>query len=149
MTEPVGDPFRKVIPGEPLAISAVAWNAMIDNAKSDQRRSATSQPLTRVRDADIIKVLNDTGQDLPQYSVVGLDGPIFDPSINFASLAAFLREVAFIASLPTTAGQFGITLDPIRIGGVGRAYVAGVCPVQINLQKITDTCADIQAGSIQ
>src|SRR5208282_3366571 len=143
MNEPVGNPWKKVISGEPLTISAVAWNAMLDVAKQDQSRSQSNRPLTQSRDADIVKVLNDTGIDLAQYSVVGLAGPIFDPGFSLASLAAFLRDVVFVANLPAMPGQFGIMLDPVPIGGVGRAYVDGVCPVMIDLVQPTDTCADI------
>ncbi len=142
------DPFRKVQANEEVTFSATAWNAFIDAALAQIRREQNklAGALTQTRNADIIKVRNETGGDLPRNSVVGLAGPIFSPDM---SLDAFLREVTFRGVLPTHdhLGKFAIMLDPSHNGWVSRAYVSGVCQVKVDVVEEGQRCADVEDGN--
>lgn len=141
------DPFRKVRPNERVEFSATAWNAMLAagqaelNHQFDSGNNGTSQ----IRQSGIIRVRNDSGINLNRNSVLGLDSPIFLPS---DSEDAFLREVCFGGSVPTTdhRGRFCILLEPVLDGRIARAWVAGVCPVLVDVSDDAHTTADIEAG---
>lgn len=142
----MGDPFRHVRRGEPIQFSAAAWNAMLDAALAYRTgRFGPPGKLTSTRSATLLKVRNDTGDDLDRCSVLALDGPIFTPT---DSLDAFLREPTFVGTAPTstTGGKFCVTLDPVRAGGVARAWFAGVCPVQVDVADPTHGYADLADG---
>lgn len=74
----MADPFAKVSAGQPLSISAAAWNAMLEAGQQGNRdrlgregAPATGSPFvptTRVY------VKNDTGGTLPVFSVVAIAG---------------------------------------------------------------------------
>lgn len=141
------DPFRKVRPGDDLRIPATTYNAILDAAQAEQRRSreTLSSPLTTTRDASIIRIKNGTGGELPRLSVVGLSAPIFRPT---DSLDAFLREVTFEGITPTSdhLGKFAITLEPSASNQVVRAFIGGVCPVMVDVSDVAHTCADADVG---
>jgi hypothetical protein len=122
---------------------------MVDAAVAERARQGGrgANDLTTTRDACIVRVRNETGSDLSRFNVVGLDEPIFLPD---DSEDAFLREVAFRGVTPATAdhrGKFAILLEPAPVDRVVRAYLAGVCPVQVDVVAEGDTRADVDDGS--
>lgn len=144
----MADPFEPVQPNQPVIFSATAWNAMLDAGRAyraDQLGS-DSRPLTTSRSGSIIRVLNDTGDDLDRGRIVGLDEPIFVPEET--SEAAALREVAMIGVVPTTdhLGKFAVLLEPAPTDTVVRAWVDGVCWARVNVVDETHTYADIEDG---
>lgn len=133
----MGDPFRKVRPGEDVSFDAVAHNATMDVARA-HRLGSLDQGAGREgqrRDAAIVRVKNETGSALSRGQVVGLGAPIFSPS---DSIDAFLREVTFRGVVPTAshAAKFAILLEPVADGRVGRAFVAGVCPARVDVSDL-------------
>jgi hypothetical protein len=143
----MSDPFRKVRPGDALNVSATAWNAVIDAAKAeaDRRFGADAGDLTTGRSGSIVRVKNETGGALDRAHVVGLGGPIFGPD---DSLDAFLREVTFRGVVPTSShvDRFAVLLEPAPVNRVVRAYVAGVCPVRVDVTDGTHTTAAADVG---
>lgn len=142
------DPFRQVNPGDPVEFTAVAWNAMLDAARSSQYHVGGSSAPIPSRQATVVNVANGTGSDLARNSVVGLDGPIFRPD---QSEDAFLREVTFRALTPADADhkrRYAVLLDAIPIDQVGRAYVSGVCQVKVDVQDPTHEYAIIIDGDL-
>lgn len=146
----MGDPFRKVQPGESVSFSAGVHNAMVDAARLTKSRQLDqgSDDRTTTRDAAIIKVRNDTGADLNRRSVLGLNGPLFDPG-DINQFEAFLRDVAFSGVVPGVAhnGRFGVLLEPAPAGAIARAYVAGVTQVVVDVVDTTHTCCDVAVGA--
>lgn len=143
----MGDPFRKVRPGEDVTFSAAAWNAMLEAARAAlaDQLSRESGPRTTTRSGDLVRVKNETGVDLPRRSVVGLSDPVFTP---LQSEDAFLREVTFRGVVPTgdSAGRFAILLEPAPAGRVVRAWVAGVTQVRVNMSDPDHACAEAAPG---
>lgn len=142
------DPFADVQPGDEVTWSAAAENAKRGAARAwrDSQRNATIDTKEQFRQGDIVKVLNNSGHDVDRCGVLGLAGPIFTP---FDSLDAFLREVAFNGVTPTADhdGRFAVLLEPAAAGRIARAYVAGVCPVLIDVVEGSHRCAEAKSGS--
>ena len=76
----MGDTFKKAQPGQRLQISAEAYNAFLDAARSHKsgRHDLLADFADQFRQASIIRVKNDAGGDLPRFSVLAYDEPI-DP----------------------------------------------------------------------
>lgn len=128
----MADDFKHVQPGDALSIPAAAWNTLLDVARAT--RTGAGPGAGSSRQASIIRVKNESGGDLLRNSVLGLGDPIFTPAD--ASEDAFLREVTFRGLMPDLsrhAKRFCVLLDPAPIDGVVRAYLAGVCPVLVDV----------------
>lgn len=137
---PLNDPYRKVRPGDRLKIPAQTWNSAIDRAKAYRRSGGAIGGGSTPRSGWIVPVRNDTGADVGTRAVLGIGGPIFLPS---DSLDAFKQGVTFRGVTPEAshADRFVVTLGPIPAGQVGRAFVAGVYQVQVNVLDESHTCA--------
>ena len=129
----MSDALRKVQSGQKLHIPAAAYNAFVDAAADYRRRTAhigqKSEP--SFRQASIVMVRNDSGANQNRLAVLGIDTPIIDPAANDNE---FKNRVALSCVMPavdTHEGKFVILAEPIATGKIGRAYAAGVCPVQI------------------
>lgn len=144
----MADPFAPVQPNQPVVFSATAWNAMLAAGKAYRANQlgSASDPLTTTRSSSLIRVLNDTGTNLEQGQIVGLEEPIFVPEET--SVEAFLREVTFLGVTPTTdhIGKFAVLMEPAPPDVVVRAWVAGVCMARVNVVDETHTYADVDDG---
>lgn len=138
------DPFRQYQPGDAVTFSTRAMNAMTQAGKLGQRQrhNVRANAREQFRQADIIKVKNETGGPQNRFAVLGLREPIFLPT---DSLAAFLREPTFRVGVPdaTSVGKFCILLDPLDTERIGRAYVSGVCLAKVNVVDPTHQFADV------
>ncbi len=131
----MSDPFKKVTTGSKLRIPAAAYNTFVDVARDHQasQRRIASTPQTPIRPTGIVLVRNGTGRDLKRYHVLAIDSPIIDPDDNEDE---FKNRVALAGVLPDKDEHFGkfvILNEPLKSGAIGRAYVAGVCPVKIDV----------------
>jgi hypothetical protein len=142
----MGDAFKRVVSGDTLEIRAAAWNACLDAAEA-HREGQTFTPIPgnkQFRQADIVLVKNSSGSAVARFGVLGISGVIFTPS---AALASFQNQVAFTGVAPTTAdhkGKFLVCLDPIANGKVGRAWIAGVCQVQVDIADASHKFCDVK-----
>ena len=78
-------------------------------------------------------VKNNSGTARDCYDVLGIDGPLFDPSSN---PDGFKRQIALKGVTPaagTHEGNFAILLEPVPAGGIGNAVIAGLAIVQVNV----------------
>lgn len=142
------DPLRHVEAGEPVPFNPEVWNAFVDAAKAYKNSSLSSQAGQQsfYRDACIVRVKNETGEDLTRFSVLGLGDPIFTPDDDED---AFLREVTFRGHIPeavTDDGRFCILLEPALAGRVVKAYLAGVCIAWVDVVSTGHKCADVVDG---
>lgn len=146
----MADPFKKVQAGQSLDISAQAWNAFLDNARSQKskKHDELAEPPEMFRQADIIKVRNDSGQDCNRFSVLGIGAPIISPTDN---LREFKNQVAVSGAVPQHPQHFGkfvILLEPLRNGKIGRAWVSGVCPAYVYVEDACHNYADVADGEV-
>lgn len=143
----MANPYRKVSSGESVEFNADQWNSFIDAARAERARkhSTTSRESASFKQGSIIRVLNESGSNLSRYSVSGLVQPIFLPSEN---LDSFQSEVMFRIGAPssTSPGKFCILIDPLGIGNIARAMVAGVCQVKVNIVNTSHIWAECATG---
>ena len=143
----MGDAFRKVRSGEPLAIPANTFNAFIDAAIAHrQQQNVGGGRLPAYRQASIVLVRNDSEADVGQFGVLGISGVVFDPA---TALEGFQGRVALTGVTPfagTHEGRFVIAAEPIRSGEIGSAYADGVCQVQVNVTDASHDYAEIADG---
>jgi len=129
----MSDALKKVQSGQKLHIPAAAYNAFIDAAVDYRRRTAhigqKAEPTTR--QASIVLVRNDSGSNQNRLAVLGIDTPIIDPTANDNEFKNRVALSCVTPAVDTHEGKFVILAEPIAAGKIGRAYAAGVCPVQI------------------
>ncbi|MGD8453668.1 MAG: hypothetical protein PVJ57_17790 [Phycisphaerae bacterium] len=141
--------LSKVNPGDVLNIPASAYNAFVDAAAAHQQRqfNVGGAPRSNFRQTGIVSVRNDTGAVCPRFGVLGISGPLIWPSDD---ADAFKERVVLTGTTPTAAhvGRFVVTLEPIPIGGIGRAFVDGVCVARVTIDSELHACADVSAGVV-
>lgn len=130
-----GDDLRKVAHGQPLRIPAAAYNSFIDAAADYRNRTVGMEGEYKQHDTKtgIIYVRNDAGVDLEQFAVVGLDGLVIGPDDNDRE---FRHRVVMKGVKPDEdkhQGKFAIYVEPVASGKLGRAVVAGLCQVKLNV----------------
>lgn len=142
-----GDAFKRAQAGQPLELSARAYNAMLDAAQGlkNKRHDILQPGAEQFRQADIVFVRNDTGYDQSRFAVLGINGVIFTPDDN---LREFQTRVAFTGVAPDGShrGKFLVLLDPLKDGKIGRAWASGVCPAQIELVDPSHRYCDVIDG---
>lgn len=127
------DPLIQVNAGTPWRPSAATHNALVNAARkvNDQSNHTGGRPGS---DAPLQTILikNQSADNVPQYGVLELSQPVILPADN---LGEFKSRVVMTAerSITTTMGRFCITAEPIPSGGIGRAFVSGICPVKIDV----------------
>ena len=136
----------KVKSGDELRIHAATFNTMIDAAQDylNGRHHIRQQPQTMQHGSTVL-VRNDSGFDCGRFNILGIDDIVISPADN---LVHFQNSFALAVSIPTSihAGKFVVLAEPIRDGKYGKAFVEGICPVQVNMNAEIDTEADILIG---
>jgi hypothetical protein len=144
------DPYAKVQEGQRVnPISTTTWNGFIDAARDFRARqlgNAANGPTT-TRRADIVRVLNNTGDDVDRYGILGLDAPIILPVDNLTSA---IQEPTFNGVVPAAEhkDRFAIMLEPTKDGQIGRGYVSGVCWVQVDIRDVDHRAADAKVDDV-
>lgn len=75
--------------------------------------------------------------------MLGIDGPIFDPTDN---VDAFKSRVGLRGVLPALAehrGRFVVLLRPVAQGDLGPAAAAGAVPIRVYVNSAAHKCCDI------
>jgi hypothetical protein len=144
----MGDAFRKVRDGERLKIPARTYNAMVDAAQDYiNRKNNVSSQIGKQLAANMVYVKNTTGVAVDRLNILGIGGSQIDPTTN-----GFKEMTVLTGVTPSKAdhanGRFVITAEPIGIDCIGRAYVAGVTAVQINIIDEGHNFADIKDSDI-
>lgn len=142
---PSGDPLKRVLPGEPFAPSAAAWNAMLDAARRIAESDSSAGPsLAAARSPATVLVKNGTGAALETGHIVGLGSPLYTPTDN---LGEFKFRPTIVGAVPTTAshkGKFAICSEQIPDGKIGCAVLVGLAACQVNIVSSTDEYADVR-----
>ena len=144
----MSDHMKKVKSGDRLSIPAETFNTFIDAARDhrtrQQNRGQAARPSNRSTGTILVK--NASGADRDRFDVLGVDAPIFTPTDNEDS---FKNQVALKGVTPSEdnhEGRFVILQEPVRTGDIGRAVVAGVTPVVVNVSDTEHGFADIADG---
>ena len=143
-----GDVLKKVKSGDPLRIPAQTFNVFIDMAKDYQGRKMCGGQFAQreFSQSGIVLVKNSSLVDCNRFAVLGIDGPLFSPTVN---LESFKNKVVLSCRTPDEynhLGKFVILQEPIQAGKIGSAWIAGVCPAQINIGHSSHKFADVADG---
>ena len=130
----MSEPLKKVRSGERLRIPASTYNAFIDAAQAHRNQQGVRARTGRdVAPDGTILVRNDTGVDQSQFSILGLNGPLFEPT----NLQAFKNHPRIVKAIAPATGthdnMFVVLAQPIAAGKMGRAYISGVYLAKVNV----------------
>ena len=130
----MSEPLKKVRTGERLRIPASTYNAFIDAAQAHRnQQGALARTGRDVAPDGTILVRNDTGVDQSQFAILGLNGPLFEPT----SLQAFKNHPRIVKAIAPATGthdnMFVVLAQPIAAGKMGRAYISGVYLAKVNV----------------
>jgi hypothetical protein len=120
--------MKKVVPGEKLSIPAPTYNKFIDAARANERSRRTGPSDTQGKFTDTIFIRNDTEEEVPMHSVLGIGDLLFQPPDS-------TTPVGFSGIVPqeTHKNRFVIVADPaIKPGRLGRAWIDGVHFVKVH-----------------
>ena len=120
--------FQHVRAGEPLVISAGAYNAMLDAAQAHRNRRINLAPQGSGFDSLFVHVVNETGKVLPRFSVVGLDAPL-----QTLDEDEFCNRIVFKGAVPKKKhrGKFAVIQQDAAPEQVVRACVYGATVAKI------------------
>lgn len=143
------DPYRKVFPGERLAIPAAAWNRVIDQIALAPIARPSGGEASRIPNLRVY-VRNDTSGTIDQWGILHITG--ICPAITGTTGSAFEQyqtspAVAGVTPTGTTNGQFLVAVEPIKAGEFGLAAIDGVVQVKLDVTAESDRFATPKAGS--
>lgn len=129
----MGNPYKKVRPGQPLDIPAEAFNTLLDMAAEWKgRRQNTAVPAGRPGgDSMSVRIRNESGLDLGRFAPIGIGGPIVGPADN---LEGFLSSPIALKGIPAMPGRpFAITQEPLPTGKIGLCLIGGITVCRITV----------------
>ncbi len=149
----MSDYLKNVRRGEPIDLSAAAWNKLMDMARRDGVRGASgmADPLFAKRDRDVVLVKNMSGIEYPRWGVLGLGAPVYVPQHNPPSGKQelpqdFAENLVLRGEMPVAGvheGLFGVLLQPLKDGDIGAAIVSGTFGCVIVVQDGRHRFADV------
>lgn len=138
-----------VTPGQPIgpemtARRVNAWNRAARLAMRGRDAGAGEPGADGAGAALVVHVRNDTGADLPVRSVLALG----DPLLTLPADSLQIQDLpAFAGDAPASADDLVVVLlEPVAADAVGRAVLAGVAVVDVDVSDATHTHAAPAAG---
>jgi len=140
--------LKKVRTGDKLNIPATAYNAFVDAALDlRSRQSGISRtPQTTIHQPGIVLLRNDSGEDRIRFDVLGLDRPIPTPAENEDEFQNRTCLSGVTPEMLKHRSKFGILLEPIPMGAMGRALVSGVTVAWVWFESELHAYADVCDG---
>lgn len=134
--------------GDPLAIRASDWNAMLGLASSAKLRQAVQLSPGSAFSAGsgvVVPVRNATGATVSRYHAMALGAPLFTPTDNAQT---FLNQLGFIGETPsaTYLGRFAIAQETIANGKIGACLVSGLTAARITVGHADHNRADVDTA---
>lgn len=124
-----GHPHRHVQPGDSFEPSASLHNDLVDLLAKFRKKGAVvkdGRPETSVE----ILIRNDTGDTVARYGVLAVGDPVLTPGV---SLSGFKNNKLFKGIAPSPTAIVAVVQETIADGAIGRAVVAGLTQVQIDV----------------
>lgn len=124
------DPYAKAQPGDKLTIHAAAWNRVIDMVKP-QAAASPGEEFSYQRTNFRVHCQNSTGDDVPQWGVLGIQG-ILDAPTGTSSSWSWPGIVGGLPTGPSATGvSYVIAVEPIQENAIGQAAIAGVVQARV------------------
>ena len=130
--------FRKVRPGQPLRITAKAWNRVLDTVSTRPEFGGGEGAYGRIN--HVVQIQNTTESTVPKWGVLSITGVLNNPSSGAASLAQYQDTPILEGGSPAgqATGKYVVAVEPIAAGKVGRAAIDGVVQLKVaDLGKAT------------
>lgn len=143
--------MRKINPGDRYPLSAAMHNATVDVIRTvrESGPQRNDEPFTAEDSPAIIKVRNDSGEDVPLGGNLAITKPVFDFEDNPNE---FLHRITMVGELPEEdeehAGRFAIAIEPIADGAIGNCVIAGLAIARV-LASDDDQFADIDDENVE
>jgi hypothetical protein len=143
----MSDALKKVKNGEPLRISAGAYNTFVDAANdylARKHNGGAAAPLGQ-NSQNIVHIKNNTSSAVQRLGVLGISSSVIPAANEY-----FKQATILLGDTPSatshSSGRFAVTLEPIPAGGTGRAYISGQFSVKVNVTSESHLFADIKNG---
>lgn len=145
----MSDAFKKVRRGEPVKISAAAWNRVVDQVVTKPR--FTSEPEAYPRPNFTVRVRNSSATGIAKWGVLEianvLEAPTGATGVTGASTFESWPGLVGVAPTSTAGSSFVVAVEPIKAGEIGMAAVDGVVQVKLNVQDASHKFCTTEAGS--
>jgi hypothetical protein len=151
----------RIEPGQRVgnAISAKAWNRAQDAADvvlGDRPQFSTVQGPSLDQAANIVMVRNDSGENVPWLGVLEFSGVVISPvsgtlgGTDEPSLRAreFARKPVLVGSIPNGQRPFGVAMEPLPTGAIGRMAVGGVFACRVEVTHQAHAFAKAKPGNV-
>ncbi len=139
--------MEKVKPGDPLRITAKAWNEFVDAAEfvKSLRHGLANAGGRALTDQDVVLLKNASGGDLDRFGVLSITSVVYTPTDN---PDGFKNRPVLSGVTPTAdmAGDFAVALTPIPDGEIGPAVASGITVAQLNVISADHEYADTATG---
>lgn len=151
--------FKRAKRGDPFQIPAQTYNAILDTTERSEREkfAREAKPVAEPLPAGMCYLYNGTGDPVGRFDVMGwgsnqgqynADTPVIQPGVN---LEQFQKQLILHGTVPSSPGegapgQFAICYDAIPAGKIGRAYIYGVCPAQVNVTDSSHQFCGMYSG---
>jgi len=141
----MGDALKKVQAGQPLAISAEAFNSFIDAARAVRanRHDVAQDPGLDFRQSGIIKVKNNSGADRARFDVLGIEAPLFDPAVSLDSFKARVAVTGITPDPEKHFAKFVVLAEPLKAGAIGWGCASGLTVARVKINGESDPRADV------
>jgi len=142
----MGDPLKKVLPGQELSIPAEAYNAFIDATlahRGVRSQGTLAAANLQARPAGVIKVRNFTANPLPRFAPVGIHSVAITPSANLQNFQNTPVLNVTAPGSPSHLGRFAVLQEPIAAWSYGDAVAWGVTVGQVVVNHISHDRADV------
>ena len=130
----------------PTKFSAGAWNSLMLMAEEYFAGEPGVDSPGDVRvplPPGVIWIKNDSGDDCPTFSVLGVDDMLVNPNQDLDQFRFDPTFVGVSPADPDHVGRFAILLEAIADGDIGRAVISGAVAVQVDVQSQDDQFAEI------
>ena len=133
---------EKVAPGDPLQISYRTWNDLLDLVAL---KPTERLPGPRLKyQTGVVTVQNVSASNRSTFDVMAVDGPFIDPTVRLEDFQSRLALKCNTPDATSTALHNSVVVlkEPIRANEFGRAFIDGICPVQVEIYTTTPRFAD-------
>lgn len=137
--------MNRVQRGQRFAVTADAWNAMLQAADdlSARRNTFGREWRETFAQACIITVRNDSGGDRQRFNVLGMASTVISPESNLDEFKSRVALGMAVPDIETHVGRWAVLLEPVKAGELGRAVAAGVTVCRVDVKAEGDTHAEI------
>lgn len=138
------DPYAKATPGEKLTIHATAWNKLIDTVKPNAAASP-GEDFAYARSHFRVNCQNNSAAAIPQWAILKITDVLLGSS---AAATGAWSWPGVVGEAPGSTGAHVVAVEPISVGAIGQAAVAGVVQVRVRVNCTGHQYAKPKTGEV-